>query len=137
MIHKRKFYAILLPALIFLLAITGCGGYQIESDINNASDSTNTDTGATDYTNSASLTWDPPTMNEDGTCRTEPAGYKIYYGTSSGIYTDSIDVGNITTFSIDNIPLDTSSSGRWCFAVTAYDTSLNESDYSNEVCTDI
>ncbi len=143
MTQKRKFYTILLPALILLLAITGCGGYQVDSDINSASDSTDTDITTdtdtdTDPTNSASLTWDPPTTNEDGTSLTDLAGYKIYYGISSGNYTDSIDVGDITTFSIDNIPLDTSfSSVTWCFAVIAYDTSLNESDYSNEVCTDI
>jgi len=136
MIHKRKLYPILFPALVLLLAITGCGGYQIDSDINSVSDSANTDI-TTDSANPVSLTWDPPTMNEDGTCLTEPAGYKIYYGTSSGNYTDSIDVGNIRTFLIDNIPLDPSYSGTWCFAVTAYDTSLNESDYSNEICTDI
>ncbi|GBD95303.1 hypothetical protein BMS3Abin06_00168 [bacterium BMS3Abin06] len=41
--------------------------------------------------------------------------------------------GNVTTLSIDNLP--NIQSGIWYFAITAYDTSDNESDYSNEVST--
>ncbi len=78
------------------------------------------------------LVWDAPTTNADGTPLTDLAGYKIYYGQRSGIYTHSIDVKSSTTATIGGL-----TSGHWCFAVTAYDTSGNESDYSKEVCTDI
>jgi len=75
-----------------------------------------------------SLSWDPPTINEDGTPLTDLAGYKVYYGNISGSYTKSIDVNNVTIFTVKNL-----TDGVWYFAVTAYDTSGNESNYSNEV----
>ena len=42
------------------------------------------------YTRAAQfeLTWDPPTTNTDGTTLADLAGYKIYYGQSSGNYTE-------------------------------------------------
>jgi Bacterial Ig-like domain (group 2) len=78
-------------------------------------------------TGSATLAWDAPTTYEDGTPVTDLAGFKIYYGTSSGNYTSIIDVGNITTYVINTL-----ASGTYYFAVTAYYTSGNQSGYSNE-----
>ncbi len=57
------------------------------------------------------------------------AGYKIYYGTQSGIYSNIIDVGNVTSYEISNLADGTT----YYFAVTAYDISGNESSYSEEV----
>jgi fibronectin type 3 domain-containing protein len=58
------------------------------------------------------LEWDPNTESD-------LAGYKIYYGDSSGDYLGVIDVGNATTYTVANlIPGYT-----YYFAVTAYDTS--------------
>ncbi len=45
----------------------------------------------------ATLSWDPPTTNADGTPLTDLAGYRIYYGTSSGSYSQNIDAGDVTT----------------------------------------
>ena len=59
---------------------------------------------------------------------TDLAGYKLYYGTSSGNYGSPIDVNNVTTYTISNLTV-----GSYYFVVTAYDLSGNESDYSNEV----
>ena len=67
------------------------------------------------------ITWDP---------NTEPdlAGYKVYYGISSGIYEIPFYVGNVTTYTLTGL-----ASGQTYFiAVTAYDAT-NESDYSNEI----
>jgi hypothetical protein len=75
------------------------------------------------------LSWDEPTTNSDGSQLTDLAGYKVYYGTSSHNYSYSIDIGVTTGAAISSLSLET-----WCFAVTAYDTSGNESDYSDEVC---
>ena len=77
----------------------------------------------------ATLSWDPPATNSDETALTDLAGYKIYYGTASGSYTDNIDVGNVTTYQLTDL----TDGLTYYFAVTAYDTSQNESDYSNEV----
>ena len=77
----------------------------------------------------AILSWDPPTTNADCSALTDLAGYKIYYGTSSGNYSTVITVGNVTTYTVtgltDNI--------TYYFATTAYDSSGNESAFSNEV----
>jgi hypothetical protein len=78
-------------------------------------------------TGSATLSWAAPTTNTDGTPLTNLAGYKIYYGTSSGNYTLSQDIGNITSYTINNLP-----SGTYYFAVTSYDSSGMQSVYSNE-----
>lgn len=55
------------------------------------------------------------------------AGYRIYRGTTSGTYSLVEDVGNVTTYS------DIVSDGTYYWVVTVYDTSGNESGYSNEV----
>src|SRR3989442_5140630 len=57
------------------------------------------------------------------------AGYKLYYGLSSGSYQSSVDVGNLTSYTLSGL-LD----GRiYYFAATAYNLNLNESGFSNEV----
>lgn len=76
----------------------------------------------------ATLTWDAPTENADGTTLVDLAGYRIYYGTFSGSYTIPIDAGNVTTYTFTGL-----STGTYYFAVTAYDTSGNEGAYSIEV----
>ena len=77
---------------------------------------------------SITLTWTPPTTNTDGTALTDLAGYRVYYGTSSGSYGSPIDVGNVSTYVISNL-----AAGSYYFAVTAYDTAGIESNFSNEV----
>ena len=85
------------------------------------------------YQPKTTLTWDAPTTNTDGTPLTDLAGYKVYWGIVSGIYTGNKDVGNVTTVNIaETIAL--TPRGNYCFAVTAYDVALNESIYSNEIC---
>jgi len=62
---------------------------------------------------------------------TEPdlAGYKIYYGESSGNYTNSINVGKVTQYAITQLQ----DGVTYYFVITAYDTAGNESGYSLEV----
>jgi len=71
------------------------------------------------------LTWD---------ANTEPdlAGYRIYYGTASREYLNSIDVGNTTTYRLDGLL----ERVMYYIAVTAYDTTGNESGFSDEVSSD-
>lgn len=57
------------------------------------------------------------------------AGYKVYYGTtSSGSYSYVVDVGNVLTYTIKDVPELTT----YYVAVTAYDTAANESVKSTE-----
>lgn len=70
----------------------------------------------------------------DGTQLDAPAGFKIYYGTSSEDYTVVKDVGLTATPDAPAYVLNGLNSGTlYYFAVTAYDTSGNESRFSGEV----
>lgn len=95
---------------ILLAAALGCGGGGGgDSSAGNASDH-------------------PVTLVWDANNESEVQGYKLHYGTAPGRYEQSIDVGKVTTYTLQGLP-----SGSYYFAVTAY-TSLNvESPYSNEV----
>ncbi len=57
------------------------------------------------------------------------SGYKIHRGTASGSYTTSVNVGNQTSYTVSDL----TSGTTYYFAVTAYDSSQEESGYSNEV----
>ena|ERR1017187_705889 len=56
-------------------------------------------------------------------------GYKIYYGVSSGTYTNITDVGDVTIFTLSGLSIGT----NYFFAATAYDSNSNESDFSLEL----
>jgi hypothetical protein len=65
----------------------------------------------------------------DSNTESDLAGYKVYYGMASKAYGSPINVGKVTTYTLTGLP-----SGQTYFVtVTAYDTSNNESGYSNEV----
>lgn len=74
------------------------------------------------------LTWAAPTENSDGSDLEDLAGYRIYDGSQPGTYTEVTDVGNVTEFVVEDLP-----AGVFYFAVTAYDSVGNESDFSEEV----
>lgn len=73
---------------------------------------------------SVNLAWD---------ANTEPdlAGYKIYYGTASGVYGTPIDVGNVTAYTLTGL----TEGVTYYLAATAYDDEEppNESDFSQEL----
>lgn len=101
----------------------------------------------------ATLSWKAPTENADGTSLTGLAGYKVYYGTASGNYnlqpvTLPIGSNRLTCTNKDDNndgitdrtectvivgTVEGLISGTYYFAVTTYDTSGNESEFSNEV----
>ena len=83
---------------------------------------------AGDSFSATTLTWTPPTTNTNGTPLTDLAGYDVHYGTSSGNYTSTVSVGNVTSYSFTGLP-----SGTYYFAATAYDSAGNQSAYSNEI----
>ncbi len=71
----------------------------------------------------ATLMWDPPEISTDVT------GYVVDYGTASGTYTQGVNVGNITSYTLGNL----SDGQTYYFAVAAYNSAGAESEYSNEV----
>jgi hypothetical protein len=115
--RKEVSMLIIIMSLFISLSLYNCGGGGGGSSTSSNSPG-----------NSATLTWDAPTTHVDGTPLTDLAGYKLYYGTSSGNYNVAIDAGKVTTFKVDGL-----SPITYYFAVTAYDSSGNESNYSNEV----
>ena len=77
---------------------------------------------------SATLSWNPPSQNTDGSQLADLAGYRILYGTSSASLTQSIQIGNasVTTYVLENLV-----PGTYYFAVRAYNDSGVESANSN------
>lgn len=67
--------------------------------------------------------------NTDGSPLTNLAGYKVYWGTASGVYQDRRVINNAaaTTSVVSNL-----APGRWYFAVSALNASGAESQKSNE-----
>ncbi len=88
--------------------------------------------GQTVQPKNVSLSWDAPATYVDGTLLTDLAGFKVYYGTSSGVYTQVTDVRNVTSYSTGTL-----GPGTYYFAVTAYDSYGSESQFSNEISTTI
>ena len=71
---------------------------------------------------SINLAWSP---NTD-----QIAGYKVHVGTSSGNYTQHLDVGLVSAYTFPN-----ATDGVWyCFAISAYNSAAAEGPKSNEVC---
>lgn len=73
------------------------------------------------------------TLAWDANQEPDVAGYILYYGDACGHYTNSIDVGNVTTTIASNLV----EGASYFFAVTAYNTSRLESAPSNEVTTKV
>jgi hypothetical protein len=77
----------------------------------------------------ATLTWQAPTRNVDGSTLTNLAGFKVYYGTSSQSLSQSVTIANpLTTQHVVTLQ-----PGTWYFAVSAYDATGAESARSNQV----
>lgn len=79
---------------------------------------------------SATLTWVPPTQNDDGSPLTDLAGYVVHWGTVSGTYTSSAPINNpgISTYVVDNLISGTT----YYFAVKALNQQGIQSSFSNE-----
>ena len=78
---------------------------------------------------SATLTWDAPLKNVDGSSLNDLAAYKLYYGPNPGNYNNEVLIDNpgITTYVIENLVADT-----YFFAITAINQAGEESRFSNE-----
>ena len=59
---------------------------------------------------------------------TDIAGYRIYYGTCSGIYTSRVDAGKVTNLKISDL----NKGQTYYFAATTYDHNGNESNFLQE-----
>jgi hypothetical protein len=78
-------------------------------------------------TGAATLMWNPPTQNTDGTPLTNLAGYKVYWGTEQGDYSNSV---TLNTPGLSSYVVQQLTPARWYFAMTALNSAGVESDYS-------
>jgi VCBS repeat-containing protein len=78
------------------------------------------------------LSWTAPAEREDNSALTlsEIAGYKVYYGSDPGQYTNNVSINDATAtgYTFTDFPADT-----YYFAVTTIDTDDRESQYSTEI----
>ncbi len=112
-----------LLALILVLPLAACSG--------GGSDSSSGNSGSTGL-NAPALTWVAPSEREDGSglSLSDIDGFRVYYGTKSGEYSNTIDINNrtVTQMALDSIP-----SGTYYVVVTTLDTDGRESIFSAEV----
>jgi hypothetical protein len=73
---------------------------------------------------SATLVWDVPTVNTDGSTLVDLAGYKIYYGNSDTDLSLVIDVSGAST---TRYVVDKLGSGTYYFAISSYNSAGTES----------
>ena len=78
----------------------------------------------------ASLSWEPPTTNTDGSTLTNLAGYRIVYGASPTQLTQTIQVASagMSSYVVENL-----APGTYYFALRAYTAKGAESTESNVV----
>ena len=86
----------------------------------------------------ALLAWVSPSERADNTpiSLAEIAGYRIYYGSSQGEYTDQIEINDAYDNEVDTSEL-VLPAGRYYAVVTAVDSDGRESVYSDEVVLNI
>src|SRR3989440_561628 len=76
----------------------------------------------------ATVSWNAPTQNTDGSALTNLAGFNIYYGTSATTLSQSVQIASpgLTTYALGNL-----APGTWYFAVNAYTAAGAESALSS------
>ena len=77
---------------------------------------------------STTLSWTPPTENEDGSPLMDLAGYKIYWGTKPGNYPNSATIKNpgVSSYVVSDL-----NPGTYVFVATSFNSDGIESAYSN------
>jgi hypothetical protein len=124
-----------LSAAVLAVSLAGCPGVQISHNADSATSGAAQTTPATPAavpanapSGSATLAWDAPTENVDGTPIEGLAGYRIHFGPSATELNQLIEVSGAdsTTYVIDGL-----TSGTYYFAVSAYNSFGIEGALSN------
>lgn len=123
--------------LIASLVLSGCGGEISEPStpipsLEPLPDSANPppDPGKVPATASVTMHWMRPSQNQDGTELVDLAGYRIYYSQAPWGWTNSLNVQNPATTSIE---IQNLSTGTWYFAMTSYNSAGVESERTDYV----
>ncbi len=127
MIQGKTSSAVLIVCLAAIL--TGCGDISVSGETKVPGG----EGGGAPPSGAVILTWDAPTGRTDLSPldpATDLSKYILYYGTTSSVYTQAVDIANPLTTSVTyTVSLPT---GTYYFAVTAVDQTGLESDYSTE-----
>lgn len=87
---------------------------------------------STTSSGSFSLSWSAPQTRADGSPMSlaEIDGYRVYYGSVPGNYTDSVDVTNgaSTSVTVSDVPV-----GDYYVVITTYDSAGRESAQSSAI----
>ncbi|HZT02728.1 MAG TPA: fibronectin type III domain-containing protein [Steroidobacteraceae bacterium] len=102
-----------------IVLLSGCGGGSSGSSVSSTPPAS---------TGSATLTWNAPTANTNGSALNDLAGYHVHWGASASSLTQTVDVpsASTTTYVVSGL-----SAGTWYFGVTAYTNTGLESALSN------
>lgn len=78
----------------------------------------------------ATLSWNPPTENMNGSALTDLAGYKIYYGRSADQLSRMIVIDNpgLTRYVVENL-----AQSRWHFSMTSFNSKGVESQRTTTI----
>lgn len=134
--HLTKYISIqILFILLFALQISACSNEdlaeKIRDDISTENDESTENSNASTRTD-INLSWTAPAERENNEpiSLSEIAGYKVYYGTEERRYPKSTDIkdGSAISYTIKNL-----AAGTYHIALTTYDTTGRESQYSAEI----
>lgn len=114
---KRYGFTKSLAILCTALQLSACSGLEDQSEVT--------------AEGTVTVSWTAPQTRADGTpmVLSEIGGYRVYYGTQTGIYTDEVDIDDGTA---EQVTVETGS-GDYFFVVTTVDTEGRESEFSQEI----
>ena len=111
---------------VFVPLLSGC---HDPSDPGGSATSAQSAKGPASISHSATLSWEAPTTNTNGTALTDLAGYQIFYGSNANELSQTVQVAGvgIQTYVIDNL-----APGTWYFAIMAV-TSTGEASTLSDI----
>ena len=122
MLSDKSRVFLLVPGLFLSFLFAACGGGGSSSTPPPAD-------GTSPVSKSIVLNWTAPTARTDGSSASpsDIAGYKVHYGTSSGVYSKIINVGNVSSYTLTSMTANT-----YYIAISAYDNNAVDSALSTE-----
>jgi hypothetical protein len=122
-----------IKSIVVALALLSVAGCSFDNDapagvLGGTSQSSTGATGTTASNSTATLTWEVPTENTNGTPLTDLAGYTIVYGTTSDALDHSVQVtgSGTTSYVVQGL-----GQGTWYFAIMSNTSSGETSSLSN------
>lgn len=115
---------------MFAVSVSLLSGCHDPTDPGGSATSAQSVKGPASISHSATLSWEAPTTNTNGTALTDLAGYRVYYGSNAADLSHTVQITGvgIQTYVVDNLQ-----AGTWYFAVMAVTSTGVESPLSDKV----